>query len=187
MIAAVIYVLPTINPSFWPHKKINLGLDLQGGMHLALEVDTDKAVEGTIERIIQEIRSALKKEHIQYAALNRIEGNRILIKLEGQKDIDGFEKILDNEFKNLRILSRSMDGDALTMQIDLPEKETDQIKKLATDQALETIRNRIDQFGVSEPDIRRQGDKRILVQLPGIKDTKRAIALIGKTAFWNSN
>jgi len=183
MIAAVIYVLPTINPSFWPHKKINLGLDLQGGMHLALEVDSDKAVEGTIERIIQEIRSALKNEHIRYITLNRMEGNRILIKLEGQQDIDGFDKILDKEFKNLRILSRSMDGDALTMQIDLPDKETDQIKKLATDQALETIRNRIDQFGVSEPDIRRQGDKRILVQLPGIKDTKRAIALIGKTAL----
>ena len=65
MIAAIIYVLPTINPSFWPHKKINLGLDLQGGMHLALEVDTDKAVEGTIERIIQEIRSFSKKEHIR--------------------------------------------------------------------------------------------------------------------------
>ncbi len=183
MIAAIIYVLPTIKPSFWPHKKINLGLDLQGGMHLALEVDTDKAVEGTIERIIQEIRSSLKKEHIRYATLNSMEGNRILIKLEGQQHIDGFEKILDKEFKNMRIFSRSMDGDVLTMQIDLPDRETDQIKKLATDQALETIRNRIDQFGVSEPDIRRQGEKRILVQLPGIKDTERAIALIGKTAL----
>jgi len=183
IIAAIIYVLPTIEPSFWPHKKINLGLDLQGGMHLALEVDTDKAVEGTIERIMQEIRSFLKKEHIRNATLNRIEGNRILIKLEGQKHIDGFEKILDKEFKNMRIFSRSMDGDVLTMQIDLPDRETDQIKKLAADQALETIRNRIDQFGVSEPDIRRQGEKRILVQLPGIKDTKRAKALIGKTAL----
>ena len=183
MIAAIIYVLPTINPSFWPHKKINLGLDLQGGMHLALEVETDKAVEGTIERIIQEIRDFLRKDHIRYTTLNRIEGNRILIKLKGQQYIDEFEKILDKEFKNLRILSRSMDGDVLTMQIDLPDKETEQIKKLATDQALETIRNRIDQFGVSEPDIRRQGEKRILVQLPGIKDTKRAKALIGKTAL----
>jgi preprotein translocase subunit SecD len=106
-----------------------------------------------------------------------------LIKLEGQQHIDGFEKILDKEFKNMRILSRSMDGDVLTMQIDLPDRETEQIKKLAADQALETIRNRIDQFGVSEPDIRRQGEKRILVQLPGIKDTKRAKALIGKTAL----
>jgi preprotein translocase subunit SecD len=183
MITAIIYVLPTINPSLWPHKKINLGLDLQGGMHLALEVETDKAVESTIERIIQEIRGFSRKDHIRYTTLNRIEGNRILIKLEGQKNIDEFEKILDTDFKNLRILSRSMDGDVLTMQIDLPDKETERIKKLATDQALETIRNRIDQFGVSEPDIRRQGENRILVQLPGIKDTKRAIALIGKTAL----
>ena len=183
IIIAIIYVLPTIEPSFWPHKKINLGLDLQGGMHLALEVDTDKAVEGTIERINQEIRSSLKKEHIRYVSLNRIEGNRISIKLRGQKNIDGFEKILDKDFINLRILSRSMDGDVLIMQINLPDGEADRIKKMATDQALETIRNRIDQFGVSEPDIRRQGEKRILVQLPGIKDTKRAKALIGKTAL----
>ena len=183
MIAAIIYVLPTIKPSLWPHKKINLGLDLQGGMHLALEVDTEKVVESTIERLTHEIRSFLKQEHIRYTTLNRVKGNQILIKLKGQKNIDGFEKILDTEFKNLSILSRSMDGDTLTMQLDLPSKEADQIKKLATDQALETIRNRIDQFGVSEPDIRRQGDKRILVQLPGIKDTKRAIALIGKTAL----
>ncbi len=183
MIAAIVYVLPTIRPTFWPHKKINLGLDLQGGMHLALEVDTDKAVEGTIERIIQEIRSFSKKEHIRYDTLNLMEGNRILIKLKGQKYIDGFEKILNKEFENLSILSRSIDGDVLTMQMALPDRETDQIKKFATDQALETIRNRIDQFGVSEPDIRRQGEKRILVQLPGIKDTKRAKDLIGKTAL----
>ena len=183
MIAAIIYVLPTIKPSLWPHKKINLGLDLQGGMHLALEVDTEKVVESTIERLTHEIRSFLKQEHIRYTTLNRVKGNQILIKLKGQKNIDGFEKILDTEFKNLSILSRSMDGDILTMQLDLPSKEADQIKKLAADQALETIRNRIDQFGVSEPDIRRQGENRILVQLPGIKDTKRAKALIGKTAL----
>ncbi|HSQ84782.1 MAG TPA: protein translocase subunit SecD, partial [Desulfobacterales bacterium] len=137
----------------------------------------------TIERLTHEIRSFLKQELIRYTTLNRVKGNQILIKLKGQKNIDGFEKILDTEFKNLSILSRSMDGDVLTMQLNLPSKEADQIKKLAADQALETIRNRIDQFGVSEPDIRRQGDKRILVQLPGIKDTKRAKALIGKTAL----
>ena len=183
MITAIIYVLPTIKPSLWPHKKINLGLDLQGGMHLALEVDTEKVVESTIERLIHEIQGFLRQEHIRYTTLSRIEGNQILIKLKGQKNIDGFQKILDTEFTNLSILSRSMDGDVLTMQLDLPGKEADQIKKLATDQALETIRNRIDQFGVSEPDIRRQGENRILVQLPGIKDTKRAKALIGKTAL----
>ncbi len=180
---AVIFVLPTIKPSFWPHKKINLGLDLQGGMHLTLEVDTNKAVEGTIERINQEILSALKSEHIRFISMNRVQGNLLVVKLKGQKNIDEFEKLLDKEFKNLRIVSRTTNEDVLTLQMDLPDKEVEQIKKLATEQALETIRNRIDQFGVSEPDIRRQGEKEILIQLPGIKDTKRAIALIGKTAL----
>ena len=174
IIIAIIYVLPTINPTWWPHKKINLGLDLQGGMHLVLEVDTDKALEGTIERISQEIRDFCRKEHIRYIALNRVEGNRIAIKLQGQNNIDGLDKLLDKDFQGLRILSRSTDDDVLTLTIDLPDKEADQIKKMATDQALETIRNRIDQFGVSEPDIRRQGEKRILIQLPGIKGYQKS-------------
>ncbi len=183
IIIAIIYVLPTIKPTWWPHKKINLGLDLQGGMHLVLEVDTDKALEGTIERISQEFRELCRKEHVRYIALDRVEGNRISIKLQGQNNIDGFDKLLDKDFQGLRILSRLTDGDVLTLTLDLPDKEADQIKKMATDQALETIRNRIDQFGVSEPDIRHQGEKRILVQLPGIKDTKRAKDLIGRTAL----
>ena len=183
IIIAIIYIVPTINPTLWPHKKINLGLDLQGGMHLVLEVDTEKAVESTIERLSQEMRSLLKKEHIRHIALNRVEGSRISIKLQDQQNIDRFEKLLDKEFKDLRMVSRSTQGEILTIVMDLPDKETDQIKKLATEQALETIRNRIDQFGVSEPDIRLQGEKRILIQLPGIKDTKRAKDLIGRTAL----
>ena len=70
----------------------------------------------------------------------------------------------------------------MQLALDLPEQEVDRIKELAAAQALETIRNRIDQFGVAEPDIRRQGDRRILIQLPGIKDTERAKELIGRTA-----
>ncbi len=180
---AILYVLPTIKPTLWPHKKINLGLDLQGGMHLVLEVDTEKAVESTIERISQEIRSLLKKERIRHKGINPVEGARISVQIQGQKNIDGFDKLLDKEFKELRILSRSMEDDTLSVVMDLPERETNNIQKLAAEQALETIRNRIDQFGVNEPDIRQQGDKRILIQLPGIKDTKRAKDLIGKTAL----
>ena len=152
-------------------------------MHLVLEVDTEKAVESTIERISQEMRSLLKKERIRHIDLNRIDGSRISVQLQGQENIDRFEKLLNKEFKNLRILSRSIHDEILTMILDLPDRESAHIKKLATEQALETIRNRIDQFGVSEPDIRRQGEKRILIQLPGIKDTKRAKDLIGRTAL----
>jgi len=183
ILAAVIYVLPMINSNWWPHKKINLGLDLQGGMHLILEVEAEKAVENTIERIIYEFRRALRKEHIRHVEMKQVEGAKIQIAINDKNSIDKFEKILNLDYKNLRLLSKSTDDGIYTTVLDLPDKETEHIKKLAAEQALETIRNRIDQFGVSEPDIRRQGESRILIQLPGIKDTERAKDLIGKTAL----
>lgn len=183
LIAAVVYILPSIKPTWWPHKKINLGLDLQGGMHLVLEVDTEKALESTIERIRLEIRNLLKKERIRFLSIERVNGAKISVRLQGKDNINGFEQILNKEFKDLRLVSRSTDDGVLSIVVDLPEEEADHIKKLATRQALETIRNRIDQFGVSEPDIRLQGEKRILIQLPGVKDTERAKNLIGKTAL----
>jgi preprotein translocase subunit SecD len=183
IVAAVIYLIPTLKPGWWPHKKINLGLDLQGGMHLVLEVETVKAVESNIERIGQEMRSLLKKERIRQTGLDRIEGTKIAVRIPDEDNLKKFDDFLDTEFKGLRILSRSTQEGVTTVVMDLPDSETDQIKELATRQALETIRNRIDQFGVTEPDIRRQGENRILIQLPGIQDTQRAKDLIGKTAL----
>jgi len=183
VIAAVIYIIPSIKPAWWPHKKINLGLDLQGGMHLVLEVDTEKALESTIERIRLEIQNLLKKERIRFLSAERVNGSKISVRLQEKDSADSFEQLLNKEFKDLRIVSRSTDEGVFSMVLDLPEEEADNIKKLAVSQALETIRNRIDQFGVSEPDIRHQGKKRILIQLPGIRDTQRAKDLIGKTAL----
>ncbi|MDI6686741.1 MAG: protein translocase subunit SecD [Desulfobacterales bacterium] len=183
VIAAVIYIIPSIKPTWWPHKKINLGLDLQGGMHLVLEVDTEKALESTIERIRLEIRNLLKKEHLRFLNIERVSGSNILVKVQGKDNINSFEQLLNKEFKDLRIVSKATNDGVFSIVLDLPEEETDNIKKLAVSQALETIRNRIDQFGVSEPDIRHQGEKRILIQLPGIRDTQRAKDLIGKTAL----
>ncbi len=183
IVASIIYLLPTFNPGIWPHKKINLGLDLQGGMHLVLEVQVEKAVESTLERISHEIRADMRKKHIRFLSIERTGDNKIVIKLKGQENIDKLNKLLDADYRDLRIVTRENQGDTLTMVLDLPEKEVALIKKMATDQALETIRNRIDQFGVSEPDIRIQGTNRILIQLPGVKDTRRAKDLIGKTAL----
>ena len=82
IVTAVIYVLPTLEPDLWPHKQINLGLDLQGGMHLVLEVDTAKAVDGQVERITQEIRDQLRKERLRGVSLDRIEGNKISARIQ---------------------------------------------------------------------------------------------------------
>ena len=183
ILAAAIYVIPTFKPGVWPHKKINLGLDLQGGMHLVLEVDADKAVENTIERISQEMRTLMRKERIRHQGIERVDSVKLAVKLAETDNIQRFDDLLDREFRDLRIADRTTSGDSLDILLDIPDNEADHIRKLAVDQALETIRNRIDQFGVSEPDIRIQGERRILIQLPGIKDTQRAKDLIGKTAL----
>ncbi|UCH21767.1 MAG: protein translocase subunit SecD [Deltaproteobacteria bacterium] len=183
IITAVIYVLPSIKPNWWPRKKINLGLDLQGGMHLVLEVDTIKAVESNVERIVQEMRGLLRKKRIRQNSLQRVQGSKISVKIPGKENIEKFDAFLNKEFKGLRELSRSTEDDTTVMLLGLPVQESDHIEQMATQQALETIRNRIDQFGVSEPDIRLQGENRILIQLPGIQDPQRAKDLIGKTAL----
>ncbi|MFH0725066.1 MAG: protein translocase subunit SecD [Pseudomonadota bacterium] len=181
-LAAIIYILPSIKP-MWPHTKINLGLDLRGGMHLILEVESEKAVEGTVERLGQELKSLLKKEQIRYKQIERINNNQLRVTLGATDTIKPFEAVLSKDFPLLRERSRTTQGEEPSFIYDLPDKEAQHIKTMATEQALETIRNRIDQFGVSEPDIRRQGENRLLIQLPGITDTNRAKDLIGKTAL----
>jgi len=181
VLAAVIYLLPTFF-NCWPHKKINMGLDLQGGMHLVLEVQNIKAVEAEVERTIQEIKKQLRKDGVKHLGIARLNDNSILAKFQNNENKSGFETMLSKNFENLITQRPEVDGNIISYKLSLPETETDNIKKMATDQALETIRNRIDEFGVSEPDIRIQGGNRILLQLPGIKDPERAKDLIGKTA-----
>jgi preprotein translocase subunit SecD len=183
VVATIIYLVPTLKPGIWPHKKINLGLDLQGGMHLVLEVDSGKAVESTVERITQEIREMLKKKLIRDVAVDRIEGTKISAQVKNEENIEKFNAMLDDDFRDLNKISEKKDNGTLSIILGLTDKDRDHIEKLAVSQALETIRNRIDQFGVSEPDIVRQGENQILIQLPGIKDTERAKELIGKTAL----
>ena len=182
VLAAIVYTLPTIQPSLWPHKKVNLGLDLQGGMHLLLEVQSQEAVETTVEQIAQELKSGLREEKIRYKQIERVDGDKISVTIRDDKNIDAFDKYLDEEYPDLRSVDRSVTDGTLTQTLDLPDEEAERIRKNAVSQALETIRNRIDEFGVSEPDIRTQGEEQILVQLPGIKDVQRAKDLIGKTA-----
>ncbi len=192
IVVALLYVVPSVSPNlpaWWrslgilPTEKIHLGLDLQGGMHLVLEVQTQKAVENRIEQTAQELRDAMKKARIRYAELNTVKQIQISVRLLNQENTEAFDDMLDKEFPRLRLVSKTSEGEDLVVRLDLPEQEVKYIKEMASKQAMETIRNRIDQFGVSEPDIRRQGENRILIQLPGIKDPQRAINLIGQTAL----
>ncbi len=181
--AAVVYLLPSLKPQLWPYKTINLGLDLQGGMHLVLEVEVNRAVENTVERLGQDLRGMLKKERVRHLGIAKPDEVSLSVKLPDRENLEKFERLLGDEFRGVKLVSRQQQGDATAVNLGLPEEESENIKDMAVRQALETIRNRIDQFGVSEPDIRRQGDRRILIQLPGVQDTERAKSLIGKTAL----
>jgi preprotein translocase subunit SecD len=189
-VVALVYLLPTLGkelPEWWvkffPDKKINLGLDLQGGMHLVLEVENDKAVENTVERLAQEIKGELGTAHIRFRLVERQGGDGVRLLLPKEQDWQQVADLMKDKFPLLEVTDRTLAQDQLQVLFRIEESQVRHIKKLAVDQGLETIRNRIDQFGVSEPDIRTQGENRILIQLPGIKDPQRAIDLIGKTAL----
>ena len=190
VLLSFIYLMPSLTsviPGWWsnilPRDKIHLGLDLQGGMHLVLEVGSVKAVESHLERVVEEIKRDLRKSKIRYVELKRLGNDRITLTLMGPEDKDVFNKMVDADYPDFEAVSVPGEGDRPSFELTLLPKAKTHIMKMAVDQALETIRNRIDQFGVSEPDIRPQQDNRILVQLPGIKDAKRAVDLIGKTAL----
>jgi preprotein translocase subunit SecD len=161
-------------------ERIVLGLDLQGGMHLVLEVEAEKAVEATLERMADDIKRSLDDGDIEIdQVFDRKENHEIHVILVDTIDTPEMEEAITN-FPNLE--KKEILRDGLETVYRLSKKEIDWIKENAVQQGLETIRNRIDEFGVSEPTIQIQGKRRILVQLPGIKDFKRAIDLIGKTA-----
>jgi preprotein translocase subunit SecD len=190
VLVAFLYLTPSLGgglPPWWssflPREKIHLGLDLQGGMHLILEVEADKAVESHLERVVEELKHDLRKSKIRYLELRRHGTEGIDVTLMREEDKKVFEDLVEANYVDYKIEPGPGKEEGFSLRLILNPKAKVQIMKLATDQALETIRNRIDQFGVTEPDIRPQEKHRILVQLPGIKDPKRAIELIGKTAL----
>ena len=172
--------LPSLFPGLLPRAdRINLGLDLQGGMHLVLEVQVEKAVENATDRLTDEARRILDKEKVGVSRLTREGKAEILLRVAKADERDKALRVLGELVTLDRVPGATPDELRLTLQA----REVKRIEELAVRQSLETIRNRVDQFGVTEPHIVPEGDRRIVVQLPGIKDPQRAINLIGKTAL----
>lgn len=175
---SIMFYLPatSLNSSLpeWLQKYgIVLGLDLQGGVHLVYEVESDKAVEVTLERMASSLTNTFKEEKIEAKA---VKSNSDII--VSPPDENAISLVAEN-FPTLKFQSKSVDGAVFRVN----SAEVKRIKDFAVDQALETIRNRVDQFGVTEPTIHRQGENEIVIELPGVKDTSRAIDLVGKTAI----
>ncbi len=182
LVAAVIYLAPGFVSGLWflPENGIRLGLDLQGGSHLVLEVGVEKAVENRMRRVRSALRDELRERDIAFNGLD-ISGTGDLVVAASTDNLERIRDLLSTEFPQLEVSASS--AGAAELRAAFAPRELDNIRNFAVDQTLETIRNRIDQFGVTEPTIQRQGQRDILVQLPGIQDPERAKALIGKTAL----
>lgn len=189
-LVALYFLIPTFIsqiPSPWsdylPKDKIHLGLDLQGGMHLVLEVDSQKALESMVERMSNDLKESLMESKVRFRKIERSKGAAISLELTEASGKSALDKIINDQFTDLEIASSAPRDGGMLVELKIKDKRAVELKKLTIEHSLETIRNRVDQFGVAEPEIIPEGDNRILIQLPGIKDPERAKNLIGKTAL----
>ncbi|MRI59343.1 MAG: protein translocase subunit SecD [Epsilonproteobacteria bacterium] len=158
--------------------KITLGLDLQGGLHMLLGVDTEAAIKSKIKSIASSIKYYAEENDILLEDL-RIEGDSVTFKLLDEEDAPKMDTFL-REQKGLKIQK-----EGLSYRVSLTPQEIEAVKEYAIKQAVDTIRNRLDQFGLAEPTVAKQGKEKILVELPGIKtpeQEQRVRKLIAKAA-----
>ena len=189
-LVAIYFLIPTLIPvlpspwnQYFPKDKIHLGLDLQGGMHLVLEVDTEKALESMMERSANDLKESLMENKVHFRKVEKATGATISLELTDSAGRATLDKILLDHYLDLEVASSAPREGGQTVLLKINDKRAIDLKKLTVEHSLETIRNRVDQFGIAEPEIIPEGDNRIMIQLPGIQDPERAKNLIGKTAL----
>ena len=166
------------------------GLDLQGGVHFVLQVDQKAALDKRVEGYLEDIRVTLRDKRIRYTSVERRPNNSIVVTLAADEDAAAAQQALAQTLSSRSNAAGTLaTGSGLTYQaagqqitIGLPQAELEQIASEAIEQNLTTLRNRINEIGVAEPIIQRQGNDRVVVQLPGVQDTAEAKRLIGATA-----
>ncbi len=180
-IVAIIFGVGLSMPSFLQTQKgakISLGLDLQGGLHMLLGVKTDEAIKSKIKSLASTIKFFADDNEIIIDDL-KVKGDHVNFVLLDKDEKQALDKML-SDIKGLKVTQKD-----LTYSVGLTAKEKEAVKKFAIQQAVDTIRNRLDQFGLAEPTVAKQGKDKVLVELPGIKtpeQEKRARELIAKAA-----
>ncbi len=164
-------------PDWVPHQRISLGLDLQGGSHLLLEVEADVVIRERLEASVDAVRQELRKARILYERIG-IVGNGIGVTIKNAADVEKARGLLRTVDPDMTL--QVVEGGRI--QLTLKEEAVRARRSAAIEQSIEIVRRRIDETGVREPTIQRQGEDRILVQLPGLDDPDRIKSLLGKTA-----
>jgi preprotein translocase subunit SecD len=158
-----------------------LGLDLRGGVHFLMEVDMVEAVKQAEERYASDIKTRLREEKIRYRIVSRNSSGGLTVKFRDAENRARAERLLRNELSELNIDAvDAEDGPQLSLA--LSETTIDETRVFALEQNVTTLRNRVNELGVAEPVIQRQGENRIVVQLPGVQDTAKAKEILGATA-----
>jgi preprotein translocase subunit SecD len=185
MVVCLVAVTPSLTgtlPGWWtrilPSKAVQLGLDLKGGMELLLEVQTEEAITNALSRTASDLKTAFKQERLRYNRVETTGFNKLVVEMRRPKYRDEAMALIREDYPDFIATEET----ETRLVLSYPESEVSRIKDNSIVQALETIRSRIDEFGVTEPTILQQGVDRILVQLPGVKDPQRAIQLVKRTA-----
>ena len=159
-----------------------LGLDLRGGVHFLMEVDMDAAIRKAEESYVSELRSLLRENKIRYKTIGRRDQGGVLIRFQDAAQLDPGEILIDENFRDVDIeVDDSLEGEYRII-LRMSEDAVIETRKNALQQNITTLRKRVNELGVAEPVIQQQGDRRVVVELPGVQDTARAKEILGATA-----
>jgi preprotein translocase subunit SecD len=157
-----------------------LGLDLRGGVHFLMEVDMESAIEKALNRASGELRSFMREEKLRYKAVQSSKQS-ISVRFTSAEARDAARLVLEEEFRDYQF-EDSSDDRSWFIQISFNPTALEEERRAAIEQNISTLKNRVNELGVAEPVIQRQGDERVVVQLPGVQDTVRAKEILGATA-----
>ncbi len=158
-------------------RRMLMGLDLQGGVHFLMQVDRKAALDKRFSAYAEDVRVMLRDNRVRYQSVDRRADNVIVARLNSAEDVEKAQALATRNMANLRT---EAEGNTLLFRV--PEAEVAQITTEAVEQNIITLRNRINELGVAEPVIQRQGSDRVVVQLPGVQDTAQAKRILGATA-----
>ena len=163
-------------------EPMSLGLDLRGGVHFLMEVDMDAAVDKAEERYISELRSFLRENKVRYKTITRNKPSGLLIRFKDDNERNNGQSLIEKNLLDLNIIAPDANETEFSLIITIKDEVLLETQRLALQQNITTLRKRVNELGVAEPVIQRQGLKRVVVQLPGVQDTARAKAILGATA-----
>jgi len=159
-------------------QPMKLGLDLRGGVHFLMEIDMDEAVRKIVDGMKDTIRAELREERIRYSAV-RVNDTTVEIELRNEEAYAEAANYLDGRYQGYTLLE---DDENQLLQLQMSEQKLAETQDYAVSQNITIMRNRVNELGVAEPVIQRQGSNRIVVELPGVQDTARAKEILGATA-----